>query len=167
MEINQKTIIIKRVCAALLLISFFLPLARGCSKIEIPYHQGSVKQETKKPLFSMDVKEPKTKYAYDLIALEEMPISSALLFLFFGYLWTLPILLLHQFTKKAVVKYVLAGFELCLCVFTVYLILISVAFEGELLSGAYLAITSVSAYFGASAFELFKGIRAYFKERKG
>jgi len=115
----------------------------------------------------MEVKEPKTKYAYDIIKLEEIPTSSALLFLFFGYLWTIPVLLLHQFTRKKIIKYLRACSELCFCVLAVYLILIAVAFEGEMLSGGYLAITSASVYFGASAFEIFKGIHTYFKERKG
>jgi len=166
MKINQKTIIIKRVCALLLLISFFLPLARGCSKIEGPYQKDGVTQEKKKPFFSIEVKEPKTKYAYDIMALEEVTTSSALLFLFFGYLWPIPVLLLHQFTRKKIFKYVLACSELCFCVLTVYLILISVVFEGEMLAGGYLAITSGIVYFCTAAFELFKGIHTYFKERK-
>ncbi len=115
----------------------------------------------------MEVKEPRTKYAYDLMVLEEMPTSSAFMFLFFGYLWPIPVLLLHPFTKKKILKYLLTGFELFFCTGTVYLILISVAFEGEMLVGGYLAITSGIVYFCTAGFELFKGIHTYFKERKG
>jgi hypothetical protein len=45
--------------------------------------------------------------------------------------------------------------------------MIFTAFEGELLSGGYLAITSVSAYFGFTGFELYRAIHTYFHERNG
>ena len=165
MKIKKKTILIKRICAFLLLISFFLPIAKGCSKYEFPRQKENIEQEAKKPWISIEVKEPKIKYAYDLIALDTTPLSSDLLFLFFCFFWPIPVLFLSRIAKKNLIKYLLACSELCFCIVTVYLIIIFVAFEEKLMYGGYLAIISASIYFFASAFELFKGIRAIFKKK--
>jgi len=158
MKTKKKTLITKRICAFLLLVSFFLPIARGCSKYEIPRQEDNIEQEAKEPLFSMEAKDPKKKYAYDLIALDTTPLSTDLLFLFFGYLWPIPFLFLDRIAKKNFTIYLLACSELCLCIGTIYLIIIFAEFEQKLMSGGYLAITSVSIYFFVSVFELFKGI---------
>ena len=147
----------KKICAVLLLISFFLPFSRGCSDIEIPYQEDSVKLKNKKPLLSMEVKKPKNKYVYDIIALPETSTLTAVVILF-CYLWPIPILLFHRFLrKKKIIKYLMTSFELVFCIGTFYFVIMMAMFD-KLLIGGYLAISSSVGYFCSTAFELLKEI---------
>ena len=131
---------IKKICAVLLLISFFLPLSRGCSQIDLSFQKESVKQKEKKPLFSVEEYEGKKKYAYDIIRSPDTHTVAAGVVLF-CYLWPIPILLCHHFIKRRIMKLLITCAELIFCMGTVHFVIMLVAFD-KLLIGSYLAISS-------------------------
>jgi hypothetical protein len=164
-QIDQKITIIKRVCASLLLVSFFLPLTRGCSRFEIPSQQKGVNQEEKKPILSFTVKKPRKKYPYEMLVSEGSITSYAIPFLIFGYLWPIPLLFIQQYSRKKVFRYILAGIELSLCIVTFYLMLIISAFSGEMMFGVYLAVIAISLYFCSTGVVLLMNFKNCWKER--
>jgi len=155
----QSVFYIKSACAALLLISFFLPIARGCPGIEFSTSDEYAELGEKKPLFNVGRTEAPAKYAYDYVRAEETTASSALLFLFFGFLWPLPMLLAHRHARRRLLKYPLLLAELCLCLGTWFAIATLTMFEGALLVGGYLALGSGAVYFFVTLFALGQEIR--------
>jgi len=109
----------------------------------------------------MEVNKAKKKYVYDIITLPETSTLTAVVILF-CYLWPIPILLCHRFTRKKIIKYLMASAELVFCIGTFYFIIMLAMFD-ELLIGGYLAISSSVVYFCSTAFDLSKEFFAYFK----
>ena len=159
---------IKAICSILLIISFFLPVARGCSGIEVPYsadHKDSDGME-KRPWFILENKHAQTVYAYDTAFGAGMDISGSFMFLFFGYLWPLPFLLFNILVTKRSILNVIIVAELILCAISVYVVTISALFSSKLLSGWYMATIACFIYFCTSAYGILKNAAEYFRRRR-
>lgn len=163
MKTERIVILIKRICTVLLLISFFLPLSRGCSQTETSFQKGSLEQEEKKAMFSVEAYKGKKKYAYDVIGSPDTDTVTAVVVLF-CYFWPIPLLLRLHFTKKKLIKHLISSAELVFCMGTFYFVMMMCMFD-ELLMGAYLAISSSVVYFCSTVFDLTKEIFHYFKSR--
>lgn len=160
---------IRAICAVLLIVSFFLPVARGCSKIQFPQQveNGTGDNgEKAKSWIDLEVKDPQVVYAYEAMLADNLTTADSFLLMFFGYFWPIPMLLFHILTRKKWKKYILTVAELILCLITSQLIIILAVFSGKLLIGWYLGMAAASVYFCVTAYGLTKDIILYFRDRK-
>lgn len=151
---------IKVFCALLLLVSFFLPLARGCSQLELP---GGA--EKSKPWITLEIKSPKTVYAYEVIFDDAMSGWDSFFFLFFGYLWPVPIILFNMFLKKKWILNIVMITEILLCLSSAYLITMLTLFSSKLLVGWYTAITACLIYFCLSAYGIVRNVIDHYRQK--
>ena len=65
-------------CTTLLLVSFFLPIARGCTAVEIPGKQDSNARAKPEPAYRLELNRPDKVYAYEYVSAEQTSINPML-----------------------------------------------------------------------------------------
>lgn len=148
---------IKKTCTILLLISFFLPMARSCSEFQLP-QQDVHKSDESSVWFTYKNETPKTYYPWNFISGNNVSEDESFFFLIFCYLWPIPFLWFHKKARKKVTTFLVLSVELFLCLLASYLILLPGLFGG-LAYGAYISLTSISIYFLTSASEIIYDLR--------
>jgi hypothetical protein len=154
---SQRISAIKRACFLLLLISFFLPMAKSCSKVEIPNTTG-------KPFFNWVNETPETKYIRDILPLDT-PLSDQLIFLILVFFWPVPFIFLPPLRRKHFLYLRMAG-ELFFGTLGAYLYILPAVFLGEFMIGGYLYLSVTGIYLGTTLVELWQTILLHFKRRQ-
>ena len=142
---------IKKICTILLLVSFFLPMARSCSEFQIP-PKSDIESSEIAPWFVYKKDKPETYYPWDIISGNNLTEGETFSLLILCYLWPIPFLWLQKKTRLTLTNLITLSLELLLCLVASYLILIMGLFGG-LLYGGYISLTILGIYFFTSASE--------------
>lgn len=150
-----KTLVIKRISAIVLCITFFLPLSQcQMNKLKMSTTLDTGEQISQAVDNSQPAVDEKPRYSYNIPARMFSPTDLFSWILLLAFVW--PLLFwatLHVNTKKKVAG-LLNILEPFACLGSAY-VAYSLAYLGEILIGGYLALGSVAAYFFSSCYELY------------
>ena len=151
---------VKKICTLVLLLSFFLPLARSCSEIEIHDKiQGFHISWTAKTAKSSEI-----NYIWDVYSFDAMTGWDALC-LFIAYAWPLPFLLSTRSNTLSWV-YLKSSFECITAVIGTYFFISPLSFLGELLVGSYTYLLAAGAYITAVLFQVWGITKEQLQQRR-
>lgn len=136
----------KKICALLLILSFFLPMSRGCSKLTFPISSNNGKGEATKPWIEAKIDNPETYYPWEIVFNNE---GFFVLFLL-SYFWPLPFLWLLERIQSRVKKFLLIIMELVVATLAWTLIYTIAGFSGIILYGGYISLSAIGIYFLSS-----------------
>lgn len=157
------SVFIKKLCLVLIVCSFFLPIAKGCSHVEVP-HQSTPSKTTQEtgeivtPWITFENREPKTRYAWDIIEIVDSE-HNPLFIIGFCYLWPLVFLIARRPRNKIWSSLYYCS-EIACAVSGMYFIAIVVTFTGAIDLGGYLYLLSALMFLIITLSEIiFKAIQ--------
>ncbi len=151
---------VKKICILVLLLSFFLPLARSCSRIEIHDKiQGFHISWTAKT-----VKNSELNYIWDVYSFDAMT-GWDVFCLMVAYAWPLPFVLSTR-SKKPSLSYLKSSFECLIASIGIYFFITPLSFLGELLVGSYIYLLAAGAYITAVLLQVWCRIKEQLLQRK-
>jgi hypothetical protein len=157
MRNKSSIIVLKRIATFFLLVSFFLPMSKSCSKADIP-------NTTSKPLFVLVDETPETVYAWDVISSSFSKLEQ-ILYLALIFLWPVPFLVFSRQRKK-ILLYLRIGVELFTGVIASHFYVILNIFSGNFMVGGYLYFLATILYMGTTLVELLQNIMSHIREVK-
>jgi hypothetical protein len=156
MEQNSRIVTIKKICTFLMLVSFFLPMAKGCSEVKIP-------NTTDNPFINWTTENPETYYIQDIYFPDGIQ-KDAVALLALIFFWPLPFLFLTQLRKRLTL-YLRLGGELLFATLGGYLYLLSLVFLGDIMIGGIVYLSAAATYLGTILVELGQTIKSQLRQR--
>lgn len=154
---NSRIEKIKKICTLLMLVSFFLPVAKSCSEINIPNTAEG------KPLISWHTKNPLPHTGRD-IYVPETPVAKDLAIVSLVFFWPVPFFFLGG-ARKHIILYPRIIGELALGLLAAQLYIFPVVFIGEALIGAYIYFSATAIYLCTTLFEFGQTIKAHLQHQ--